>query len=255
MTITFCKTRHEYGSYSDFWRLVDLCGYSTIYVDEIPAAGVANQVYICTPLNGEWMQGIQTDARVILWDLEWRDALPVVPGVDEVWVSDRWYARKIGAKHVPLGSHPRLVPQRSWCGTPTWDFAMLAYMTFRRQAVNSGLLVRGLRSAPNGWGHERDDVLQHSRCMLHVHQHDEVPTLAPQRWALAAASAHFLISEAVADPWPFVSGEDFFGLDYADLVSGTMAVLNNGAGRDMAASLWHKACEVYRFDKAVERAL
>ena len=31
----FCKPRHYYQSYTDFWEMVDLCGYETIFIDEI----------------------------------------------------------------------------------------------------------------------------------------------------------------------------------------------------------------------------
>lgn len=253
--IIFCRTRHTYDSYRDFWRLVSLCRYPVIYVDEIPDAGVKDNVYIVTPLNGEWQSGIKTDARVVLWDLEWRGGLAVVPGVTEVWSADRFYANKIGARHVPLGSHPQLVPDRDWANPPAFDVAMLAYMTHRRQLIGDGLTERGLRRAPNAWGQERDFILRRSRALMHVHQLDGVPTLAPQRFALAAASAAFLISETVADPWPFEAGRDFYALDYPDLVSGTVGVLANGAGRDMAANLWHKGCEAYRFDKVIANAL
>ncbi len=33
--ITFVKTRHVYDSYTDFWRLVELSGFPTIYYDEL----------------------------------------------------------------------------------------------------------------------------------------------------------------------------------------------------------------------------
>jgi hypothetical protein len=254
---TFCRTRYEYGSYTDFWRLVELAGYPTIYVDEIPK-DAPGETFIVTPINGEWKQGIETSGRVIWWQLEWGLGDGAPPGTDETWTSDRYHAQEIGARFVPLGSHPSLIqinPAVRW-RDPRWDVALLAYMdVYRRAGIIPGLKERSLRVAPNGWGEERDTVLERSRCMLNVHQHDEWPCVPVQRFALAAAAAIPLVSEAMNDPFPYVAGRDFLSASYDDLFPMVTVLLGNGQGRDLAAHLMHTACVDYRFDKNVEKAL
>lgn len=68
--ILFARPRHDYGSYADFYRLIELSGYPLVYFDEIDTA--SDNCYIMTMINGEnhaperW-QGAR--ARLILWDL------------------------------------------------------------------------------------------------------------------------------------------------------------------------------------------
>ena len=254
---TFCRTRYHYDTYTDFWRLVDLCGYHTIFVDEIPLHA-KGETYIITPVNGEWKQGVTTDGRVIWWNLEWGLGDGPPSGVDEVWTSDRYHAQQIGARFVPLGSHPALVkvnPAARW-HTAQYDVALLAYMgPWRRQGIRPGLEERNLRVAPNAWGTDRDIILERSRCMLNVHQWDEWPCVPVQRFALAAAAALPLVSEDMADPFPYVPGEDFLSAPHADLFAAVETLLRNGMGRDYSARLHAKACNEYRFDKNVEKAL
>lgn len=253
--ITFVRTRYDYASYVDYWRLVELGNYATCYVDEV-APHDTGKTYIVTPVNGEWNTGWPgATARIILWDLEWRHEKPQIPGVAEVWAADRWYAARIGAKFVPLGSHSHLVPTRAWNLDAEWDAAMLAYMTPRREAVAHALRQRGYRVAPNGWRAERNHVLRYSRSIVHVHQHEGTPTVAPQRFAIAAANATLLVSEACADPFPFRPGVDFVQASHRDLPGIVAMLLQNGQGRDMAAALWQRACIEYNFQHNVEGAL
>lgn len=254
---TFCRTRYNYDSYTDFWRLVELAGYSVIYADEIPR-DAPDETYIVSPLNGEWKSGIETSGRVIWWNLEWGLGDGAPDGVDEIWTSDRYHAQQIGARFVPLGSHPLLVkvnPALRWRAAE-WDVCLLAYMgPYRRQRIIPDLETRGMRVAPNAWAQEREHVLEASRCMLNVHQLDEWPCVPVQRFALAAAAAMPLVSEDMVDPFPYVAGEDFLSAPYEDVIAVAVALLNNGQGRDYAGRLFHKACNEYRFDKNVERAL
>lgn len=256
MTI-FCRTRYHYDTYTDFWRLVDLAGYQTIYVDEIPLRA-QGETFIITPLNGEWKGGVQTEGRVVWWNLEWGLGDGAPDGVDEIWTSDRYHAGQIGARFVPLGSHPRLVnvnPAMRW-RTAQWDVALLAYLgPWRRQAIKPGLETKGLRVAPNAWGPDRDVVLERSRCMLNVHQWDEWLCVPVQRFALAAAAALPLVSENMTDPFPYVPGEDFLSVPHEDLIGATVTLLNNSMGRNYAGSLHARACGDYRFEKNVEKAL
>ena len=78
--IIFCKTRHLYDSYHDFWALVSLSNFKICYVDEIDISQDA--IYIVTPCNGEWRPHINNEnklvhegkkniaAHLILWNLE-----------------------------------------------------------------------------------------------------------------------------------------------------------------------------------------
>lgn len=207
--VMFVRTRHEYGSYVDFWRLVELAGYTTIYVDEIPAHDRPDRTFVISPINGEWVNGLVTEARLILWQLEWNvDGNHVAPpGVDEVWSSDYDHAKSIGAKYVLMGSDWRLnLAPDAPAVEKVYDVAMLAYMTYRRQLVYNELRAHGLVLAPNGWGGDRHEILRRTKVVLHVHQHDHVATVAPLRWCIAAAYGLPVLSERV--PWVEQRPED-----------------------------------------------
>lgn len=262
MTTFFVKTRTPYDSYVDFFQLAALSGYPIIYCDEIDPH--SDHVYIFTPLNGENNHGwAGATCRIILYDLEWRlkesdyawseSDLTIPPGVSEVWAADQWYAGRIGARYVPIGSHPGLV------GTAVtdqaFDVAPLAYRTGRRNAALGQMQDKGLRLAPNCWGEERDAALKASTCVVHVHQHDRVPTVAPLRYAIAAAWHKPLISESVHDRGIFedaVLYADFSAIaDYTALMVKRYPSLL----RDKADALYDTLCIEHSFRKCVEKAL
>lgn len=193
----FARTRHEYGSYADFWELVKLSGYRTCFVDEIDPTD-ADATYIFTPANGETANGWRNPkARIIHWLLEWTgDLTGNPPGVSETWVSNRTYAEKIGAKYVTLGSHPGLMfePAAIPAEKP-FDLVHLFYMIPRRSAIIHELMKHSLQIAPNGWDKERHESMLRSKLMLNVHQHAEYPALAPLRMALAAAYKLPIVTE------------------------------------------------------------
>lgn len=259
----FVKPRHQYDSYVDYWKLVALAGYPTVFEDQIDPR--SDNTYILTMLNldaiadgGGWPEA---RARLIYWDLEWHDKSFAgrIPGLNEFWTPDRSYAQRQGYQHVPLGSHPMLVtvnPTLRW-QLPEWDVCLLAYMgPWRRQEVLSGLQVRGITIAPaSAWGAARDRQLGASRCMVHVHQHDDFPTIAAQRFALAACAALPLVSETIADPFPLVPGRDYLEADRLDIPAAVGSLLRNRQGRDLAANLWETLCQTYRFEKNVQQAL
>jgi hypothetical protein len=191
--VVFCKTRHHYDSYSDFFTLAELSGYPVIYLDEMDIDD-ASKTYIFSPSNGEcpeagW-QGAsgQPKARIIHWLLEWVDEVKPIPGVSEVWASVQAYAKKLGVRYVPLGSHHKLAGNdngRTW--EKRYEFAALMYWNPRRLPLRREIESAGFTIAPNGWGQERHEILSQSRAMLHLHQWDEYPYAAPLRWAIAAA--------------------------------------------------------------------
>lgn len=195
----FARPRHDYASYADLYRLIEVSGYPLIYLDEIDPH--SDNTYIMTILNGENMHGWQRPrARIILYDLEWHLEGVSVPGVAEVWAADRWYAKQIGAQYVPLGSDARLRLDAP-LGHGVYDVATLWYVTYRRSMVLAAMRNIGLRLAPvsDVHGIERHQALSYSKVMAHVHQHDGVQTIAPQRFALAAAYKLPVVSETLSD--------------------------------------------------------
>lgn len=266
----FCRTRHNYGSYVDFWRLVELSGFPCIYVDQIDPH--SNNTYIVTPLSGEWHDGWQDPrATIILWDLEWRlEGLPVdymgtnapginVPGVERIWASDRWYAEAIGAEYVLLGSHPGLAEGYTENSNgKTFDAAVMAYLgPYRRNNMVNRLRDAGVTIAPNGWAQERHDILRASRSMVHIHQWDNIQTIAPLRWALTAAYELPLISETVIDGGVFGYGHMLL-TDYANMERFVpMWVRRNEAHilADYGRALHQLLCVERTFRRCVEAGL
>lgn len=257
--VIFCKTRyqdHGYHSYRDFWSLVDLASYPIIYVDEIDPA--SDNTYIVTPLNGEWMHGWrQPRARIIHWELEWRTDWRAEanepPGIAEVWASDYAYAMQIGAKYVCVGSDPLLNLDPDSQTTKVYDVAMLQYMTHRRHIIRQQLIAAGVSIAPDGWDWQRHESLSKSRMMLHVHQHDHVQTIAPLRWAIAAAYRLPVFTESVLD----ISMLGTHDVPYEMLTREVVQWLRNG-GRtlvDMGERLYQDLCVENTFWKCVEGAL
>lgn len=264
MTTYFVHTDYVYDSYQDFFALARVSGYPVISMSEIDID--SDNVYIITPLSGEWERrwDFPIKATIILWDLEWRlkessyewpeSALVTPVFVKRLWTSDRWYAHRINAEYVPLGSHAGL-QQSNQSHDQTWDVSTLCYRTGRRNSAIGALENLNLTIAPNAWGDERDAILKGCTTVLHVHQHDRVPTVAPLRYALAAAYHKPLISEAVYDRGIFdtcVLYADFDALpDYAALMVKRYPHLL----RDKADQLHDTLCVSGSFRKFVEAAL
>lgn len=258
--VTFVRTRTEYPPYADFYRLAELSGYPLCYVDEIDPSD-STKVYIVSPINGEWQHGwSHARARIIFNQLEWHtDHKPVeLPsGVSECWNGDAWHARLINARHVPIGGHSGLNLDLNDCPAKEYDVAFMAYTdVYRRKLIKDALESHGLKVAPNGWGRERHDILTRSRCIVHVHQWEDIPTIAPLRWCLAAAYGLPIISESVNDRRPFAAG-DFMTADYDSLVETVADALADGNGQleTYGRNLHNYLCRVLTFRESVERAL
>jgi hypothetical protein len=235
--IVFARTRYVYDSYTDFWRLVELSGFPTVYVDEIDRSN-PNVTYIVSPFNGEIFPLGEGERRskVILWNLE----RPAGSGgiekyitdlrghikqgyMDEVIVSDTTLAKKTEFTYVPLGSHRDL-------GEPgalkSYAYAhLMCYSTRRSFLFNTPGDIKevyyGLPIAPNGWGEDRHLALQKSWMMLNVHQDDD-PILEPLRFALATAYGLPILSEnMVASPFPYHKGTVQFPLAGIDIAMTT----------------------------------
>lgn len=259
--VYFVRTVHKYDSYTDYFRLVELSGYPIIDYDDVDID--SDNAYIFTPLSAEWeVRWPDTvKATMILFDLEWRlkesshpwpeSALTTPKFVSRLWASDRWYAERIGAQYVPLGSHPDLAQH---IDGPSWDIATLCYHTHRRRTLID-ILRDTCTIAPNAWGDERAAILSQSKAMLHIHQHDNVPTCAPLRFALAAAYNLPLIAETVLDTG--VYGDSVLWADYDRLAgyTATMVTRYPQALESKAAALHDTLCLSNSFRSYVEAAL
>lgn len=253
--IIFARPRYEYDSYKDLYRLIELSGYKLIYFDEIDPQ--SDNVYVMTLVNGENNGGFPgAKARIILYDLEWRldGEYPQLPGVTEIWAADLWYAQQIKAKYVLLGSHPGLALTPPNGNERPFDVAMLSYMTHRRRCTFDDLIGHGIRVAPNGWDGDRDVILNSTKIMLHVHQNEFAHTVAPQRFALAAAYRLPLISETLWERGVF--SQDFvLTADRENIPELAKYWRFNDNLETRAGALHQLLCHELTFRKCVEAAI
>lgn len=257
--VTFVKTRTYYQPYDDYYRLAELSGYPICYLDEIDAYD-PSKVYIISPLNGEWQHGWPgARARIVLSQLEWhtdRSRIELPPGVSEAWTSDRWHADLIGARFVPIGSHPELNMYPGDEPAKEYDVAFLAAPCYRRYQIWGDIAERGLSVAPNGWADSRHSALSKSRCMVIAHQWEEFKCIAPLRWALCAAYKLPIISETVWCRDPFGHGH-FMTCDLDRLGEFTEMHVRDPYNQlsDYGLALHGFLCHEMTFRKSIERAL
>lgn len=228
MSVVFTRTRHVYDSYWHFWKLVELSGYETCYLDEADLDDVG-KCYVTTPLNGEiaaWNK--PRKAQTVWWCLEQYDpagggaSLPdritsiVGPAgpFDRIWGSDEFFcAKDKRIEFVRLGSHRRLNScHLAYERAPKYDAAPLAYLWGRRARIVEQLLDFGVRLAPASYEEPaRSEILASSRWLLNLQQYPE-PFIAPLRPAIAAAYGCALASEPLGVPYPHVVEEPDVGL-------------------------------------------
>lgn len=253
----FVRTRWVYGSYQDFWRLVELSGFPTCYTDEVDAD--SDNTYILPVKNGEVNGWENPRARIIFWQLEW-DEYPHIPGITEVWHMDAAFAKRCGYKYVPVGGHPELVSLPIRNDSFDYHAAFLNYMTYRRQVVQ-GQLLDGyqLKLTPTSlWNEERDAALRSSHVYVHVHQHNErdkqgVPGL---RMVVAAAHRMPVICEEVADRGIFGYSTVMLS-DYSHIAEFISYNLKGDWRRleDYGYALNSLLCYQHSFRRTVENAL
>lgn len=257
--IIFARSREHYDSYMDLHRLITLSGFPLIYMDEIDPD--SDNVYIFSTPQTHWHTGVERSgwpgakARIIYWNIEWYEDQNYhnIHGV-EVWSADKWHAEKIGAKYVPMGSHPDL-PDAPLENCPkVWDVAMLSYFTNRRLEMKMWLEQGNISLAPNGWGQERHAILQQSHIMLNIHQHDYAFTVPPQRFALAAAYRLPVVTEHVANEGVFTHSY-MMQCDRAHMVSFIRMWRADHRLTDYANALHELLCVERTFRKCVEGAL
>lgn len=244
-------------SYADYFRLIELSGYEWCYFDEMCIED-PTRLYIITPYDPQWGGFPNAKARIIWHDIEWRDSYPDVPGVCEVWASDAMYAKRHNLRYVPLGSHPGLKLDIGEVGGKQYDVCMLSYMTNRRQYLVDRLKEWNITISPQGWDAQRHAALCQSSAVLHIHQHDNLRTVAPQRFALAAAYSLPLISETIDDRGVFVVGQDFIMSDYDNMPTVVDMWTRRNESRileDYGRALHQKLCVENTFKSFVEAAL
>lgn len=264
--ITFVKTRHNYDSYMDFWRLVELSEFPIIYVDEVDVSKPG--VYIVGTMNGEWRPHIDNqkdkvrNAHLVLWNIERPSGSAGAVGkygqsnreliynrhIDEVWVSDRRLADETHLRFVVLGSDEGL-------GEPgadkVYDFCHMSYEVPRR----TGIYKHFTNIGPNAWPPERDDILKKSRFAVNVHQ-DVHPFQEPLRFALFAAYGLPIISESIYDSFPW-SDEYMVYAEYDGLPGKIKQVLKDDYLHWQAVGQRARAlmCHDYQFGKVVRQAV
>ena len=240
--IVFARTRWNYDSYTDYWKLVELSGFPIVWLDEMDLSKLGT-TYIVSPMNGEFTPYMEQNkgrvSEVLLWNLE-RPGDDGVQGyingnrkymdaghLDGVIVSDKQLADDSGFKFVPLGSHHKL-------GTPGdldarlngFDLIHLCCYSLHRSFLfktpeEPRDNISGLTVAANGWGNERHVRLMSSRFMLNIHQ-DEFPYIEPLRFSLAAAYGLPILSEHCAETYPYSRGwvtMSVFGHDVTELLN------------------------------------
>lgn len=256
--IIFAIPRHEYASYADLYRLIELSGFPTCFIDEIDPA--STNAYIITILNGEVPTAGYPDAHanIVLWDLEYHlDGVPALPGVT-YWAADKWYAEQIGGRYVPMGSHPGLCPELSQ-KQDIYDAAFIGYFDGvpRRQVLRQQLVAAGLNpSPPIAWGDQRHRILRSSASYMHVHQLENAPAIPPLRMVVAAAYGLPVISETCADPGIF--RRHIMQADYAYLAQSAATWTHGEWEKELlprGLSLHQKLCVDMTFRKSVEKAL
>jgi hypothetical protein len=269
--IIFARTRYHYDSYTDFWKLVELSGYKTIYVDEIDISQPA--VIITAPHNGEWVEQVGSQitkgkprrSHLIHWNLErpsgsagsldhymtrqWE--LISKRYFDEIWVSDRKLAEETSLRYVTLGSDEGLGSIEG--KEKIYDFCHMSAPVPRRTGVYARFPIDKI--APNSWPPERDEILQKSKFALNVHQ-DIYPYQEPLRFALFAAYGLPIISEALVESYPY-SNEYIITAQYPQLVAKMRQVLTEDyeIHKQMGLRTRDRMCKEFRFKNMVDKAV
>jgi hypothetical protein len=266
----FARTRWNYDSYTDFWRLVELAGFPVVYVDQIDWD--LDVIFVTTPINGELPahhegsdgRGIKNTrrARLVWWYLERPDAEPpsiaerldqTLRVVDAAWTSDRLVASlDPRLQHVVLGSDPGL---RVHGEEPkVYDYTHQSYAWGRREAIHHRLVARGLREGPASWGAVRERVLASSRLMLNLQQYS-LPLCAPLRFAIAAPYSLPIVTEALHDPYP-LQRDDLIEAPYDAIVDTVVGALGRPDLLDQLGWRTHqRLCVEWTFRRGVSEGI
>lgn len=288
--IVFVRTRHNYDSYQDFFKLVELSNFSTCYVDEVDVSKPL--VYIVTPMNGEWRPHINNqnkdgkivNAHLILWNLErpsgstgsvgeygrqcryliyglWENGKEVNGNgeksygrfVDDVWVSDRRLAQETKLRFIVLGSDSGLgLPSKE----KQYSICHMSYLgPDRRRGLFDKLKNEKISIGPNCWPPERDEILKKSRFAVNVHQ-DSHPFQEPLRFALFAAYGLPIITETIYDSYPW-SDEFMVYSDYDGIIDKIKSIVNENYDRyeEMGLKARERMCYDFQFGDMVRQTV
>jgi hypothetical protein len=252
----FVFSDHDYPSYTDVRRLVELSDFEITSQSGIDWDDPPLPLIILSPEQPSAVVKGKSD-KLIWWSLEYGGEYEpdLTHWRGEVWACDPTWAQTHGAKLVVMGSHPELADTYRSAVEKPYDFLMLAYMTERRQRLLRQLADLKSPAEPYpGYMMERTEQLIQSKLMLHAHQRDDTPAIAPQRLALCAAYRLPLIHEDTPDPGEYEDRVDF--KLYRHLADETRFYLSNERIRKQYAEDLHRwLCVEHTFRKSVEAAL
>lgn len=264
--IIFVKTRHEYGSYYHYHRLIDLEGFETCYPDQIDYSREC--CYILTPLNGEvydsgaWPihereKHKEKRCRIIWWYLERPHDVSVVMGIadhpffDWVWCIDKYMLRQCKPHpkfdYIKMGSHPGLATGPT--DVKEYDLNIMMYENERRHPYIKALFESGITIAPRAYGAD-NNTLHMCRVLPYVHQ-DELLYLPPIRLCVAAANRCAVVGERVmVERTGYVPGKDLGFLSDAINIS-----CRSGMWEQFADAMHTDLCVVDTFRKNIEEKI
>lgn len=245
--IVFVRTRWHYASYRDYWRMVEVSGFPTCFVDEVDVE--ANRVYVVCPLNGEWRpmlearmrEGKKRRATLVSWTLE-----PPVKDdyllnlrrtvdeglVDWIWIAYRNMAEQAAHSRIlfmPFGSHEAFGQPPD--GEIRFDIVMLAYASHRRALLVDRLEKKGVKVMLDGYFDIKWAALRTSRFMLNVHKDHGHQVYEPIRFAVGAAYGLPIISESCVCSDPYVAMADYYETSYDGVVGTVVGAWARTTGR------------------------
>lgn len=259
--VIFARPRHNYQSYQDVYRVIELSGYPLAFVGEVDWSQSITVIGI--PCNEEFANvPVKKRARFIHWNIErQRDDVPPMdmastykrPFADETWVSDKAMADRIGSKYVFLGGHQSL-------GSTDFrhkEFDVITLMANFGRRVSLFNELRQFKLADTGslWGDERHERLKASRLMLSCHQ-DDHGWIEPPRFMLAGCYALPLLSEKCDDAGYWCDGQHMITANFKDLAQVARLLLNDEVRlARLGAAAWRLVCVERSFKREVEAAL
>jgi len=262
--IVFAHPRVNYGSYADYRKLVELSGYPACYMDEMDLQ--SDNTYIFSTPDTYWLHGWpDAKCRIIYYCIEWYFDIDysTIPCV-EVWCADKYWAERIGAQYVPMGSHPALNLHPDDMQEKRYDVCTLWAGSYNRYNAEGYLIEHNLTHSPLDWGGERQGIhgeerynlLSQSRMMIAAHQNPEARTLAPQRWALAAAYKLPIVSERLEDAGMLDEVTIQCDLENIGAVAANWKEpANAGKLAAKGRALYELLCEQWTFRKGIETNL
>ena len=293
--ITFCRTRHRYDSYTDFWRLVELSGFPTIYVDEIDISEPG--IFITTPMNEDYREHINNqhrqdkpvNAHLVLWNIERpsgsvgsvgnyaADARYLQAGL---WSNGQKFKARSGSQEL-IECYGRFIDEVWVSDRRLADetkhatrFVILGSHPELGQVDDTPKEYSfchlsyeiGRRTAiyehfdnreigPNCWGDDRHEMLKRCRFALNIHK-DRHPFQEPLRFALFAAYGLPIVSETILDSYPW-SDEFMVYSGYDQIISRLRQILSEDYSqyREMGLRARERMCNEFVFRKMVEQAV